>query len=78
MEKTTVEFRVPIQLRGKTMSERPQHMHQLSAIWWEMVDGMTKNGWEEEHANRVVEIFFNDFGPLPRHEVRCSETKVIE
>jgi len=52
------------------MANVPKHMHALSKIYWEIVEGLKKNGFTEELAQNVVSLFFTQFTPLPRKSVK--------
>ena len=48
----------------------PKHVHVLSKVYWEIVDGLTKNNFPLEDAENITTMFFKCFKPLPRDSVK--------
>lgn len=51
------------------MIEAPKHMHDLSKIYWQMVDDLVKNNFSKAKAENIVANFFKQFKPLPRNKL---------
>ena len=52
------------------MSNIPKHMYVLSKVYWEIMDGLQKNGFSKKEAENITKNFFKQFLPLPRESIK--------
>ena len=48
---------------------RPEHVIELSRVFWRLVEGLEKNDFPTDSATAIVTALFRQFQPIPRSEL---------